>query len=320
MQIFWYTAYFRITGKRICMDWRSVKFDWNRARAFLVTAEEGSLSAAAKALDLTQPTLGRQVAALEQELGVALFERVGKGLELTPTGLDLVEHVRAMGDAASRLSLTASGQSEQVEGDICISATEMMAAYLLPPVIEKLWLLEPGIRIELIGSNQTSDLKRREADIAIRAYRPTQDDLIIRHLMLLEGYFYASPRYLDRLGRPKSIEELQVLDFVGFDRNTDRFRELLAEQDVHISENNFSVFCENSLVHWELTKQGVGIGVTQKEIGDAEPLVERVLPKKVVFSGEYWLVVHRELHMSRRVRRVFDFLVSELSIGTSSAQ
>ena len=117
------------------MDWRSVTFDWNRARAFLVTAEEGSLSAAARALGMAQPTLGRQVSALERELGVALFERVGRGLALTPSGLELVEHVRAMGDAASRVSLTASGQSQSVEGTIRIAVTDIYAVFVLPPIV-----------------------------------------------------------------------------------------------------------------------------------------------------------------------------------------
>ena len=129
------------------MDWKSIKFDWNRARAFLVTAEEGSLSAAARALGMTQPTLGRQVSALEEELSIVLFERVGLGLELTPTGLDLLEHVRAMGEAASRVSLTASGQSQNIEGTVCISASEVFSVFLLPPIIAKLRKLEPKINI-----------------------------------------------------------------------------------------------------------------------------------------------------------------------------
>ena len=134
------------------MDWRSVTFDWNRARAFLVTAEEGSLSSAARALGMAQPTLGRQVTALEQELGVALFERVGRGLALTPSGLELVEHVRAMGDAARRVSLTASGRSQSIEGTICITATEVYAAFVLPPIAEKLRRSAPGITVEIVAS------------------------------------------------------------------------------------------------------------------------------------------------------------------------
>jgi DNA-binding transcriptional LysR family regulator len=122
----------------LCMDWRTVTFDWNRARAFLVTAEEGSLSAAARALGMTQPTLGRQVAALETELGVALFERAGRGLILTPSGLEMMDHVRAMGQAASGLSRVASGQSQSVEGLVSITAGEAISAYMLPPVLARM--------------------------------------------------------------------------------------------------------------------------------------------------------------------------------------
>ncbi|MCB1366969.1 MAG: LysR family transcriptional regulator, partial [Rhodobacteraceae bacterium] len=133
------------------MDWRTVNFDWNRARAFLVTAEEGSLSAAARALKLAQPTLGRQVAALEAELGVVLFERFGRGLQLTPAGHELMAHVREMGDAASRLSLAAFGQSDAMEGVVRISASDAYAGLLLPPILKRLAEAEPRITIEVLA-------------------------------------------------------------------------------------------------------------------------------------------------------------------------
>jgi len=166
---------------------------------------------------MAQPTLGRQVTALETELGVALFERGGRGLELTPSGLDLLEHVRAMGDAASRFSLTASGQSTSIEGSICITATEVVAAFVLPPILNRLRRLEPGIEVELIASNSTSDLKRREADIAVRAFRPTQSDLIARKVCDMRGHLYAATSYLHRLGNPASPEHFRDADFLGFD-------------------------------------------------------------------------------------------------------
>ena len=122
-----------------------MKFDWNRARAFLVTAEEGSLSAAARSLGMTQPTLSRQVDALEDELGLVLFERVGRGLVLTRSGLELLEQVRGMGEAATRVSLTASGQTQSIEGAICITASEVNSAFWLPPIIAKLRAAHPGI-------------------------------------------------------------------------------------------------------------------------------------------------------------------------------
>src|SRR3954447_21314158 len=164
------------------MDWRSVRFDWNRARAFLITAEEGSLSAAARALGLTQPTLGRQVDALEAELGVVLFERVGRGLTLTAGGLDLLEHVRAMAEAADRFALVASGQSQTLEGAVCITASEVISAFLLPPVLAQIRKKHPGIEIKLVATNEVRDLRRREADIAIRSGRPTDENLVTTRL------------------------------------------------------------------------------------------------------------------------------------------
>ena len=129
------------------MDWTPVGFDWNRARAFLVTAEEGSFSAAARALGQAQPTLGRQIAALEQELGVSLFQRVGNALELTPTGLELLEHVRTMSEAAGRISLSAAGKSMDIDGVVTLAASEAISAYLLPPIVKALRAAHPGIEV-----------------------------------------------------------------------------------------------------------------------------------------------------------------------------
>ncbi len=296
----------------IRMDWRSVKFDWNRARAFLVTAEEGSLSAAARALGMAQPTLGRQVTALEQELGVALFERVGRGLALTPSGLELVEHVRAMGEAASRVSLTASGQSQSIEGTIRITTTEVYAAFVLPPIIAKLRPLAPGITIEIVASNAVSDLRRREADIAIRNGRPTDPDLIAKKVKDDLAQLYATPAYLDRIGNPSSLAGFSQADFIGFDDNKPLLDGLNA-LGFSLTGRNFPVLTGSHLVHWELVKQGLGVGVMPIRTGDAEPLVRRILPTMDPIEVPVWLVAHRELRTSRRVRLVFDFLFDELS-------
>ncbi|WP_020407455.1 LysR family transcriptional regulator [Hahella ganghwensis] len=294
------------------MDWRSIKFDWNRARAFLITAEEGSLSAAARAMGMSQPTLGRQVAALEEELSVALFERGPKGLELTPHGIELLEYVKAMGEAANSLSLAASGQANSIEGNIIISATEVMSAFVLPKIIRKLKRLHPGIKVEIIASNSASDLKRREADIAIRNFRPTQPDLIAMRQGDLMAALYATPEYLEQLGHPKSPEEFSDAHFLGFITNNDAYIEALVEQGFRLNEQNFPLTTDDHLVHWEMTKQGLGIGVMTVDVGDRDPTVERILPDYEVFKGEVWLVSHRELKMNLRVRTVFDFLAKEL--------
>jgi len=296
------------------MDWRAVTFDWNQARAFLVTAEEGSLSAAARALKISQPTLGRQVSALEKALGVSLFERSGRGLKLTPSGSDLLEHVRAMGAAANDLSLNATGRSKALEGSVRIAASEMMSALVLPALLRKLRLRYQRIQIEIIASDGVSDLKRREADIALRFYSsgPKDPDLIGKKVGSSTGRLYATPAYLARLGAPITELTLQRADFIASD-DTDLYIKHLNKRGLSLSQANFAVRAANSLVQWELTKQGVGIGVMPEALADNEPGVVRVLPDFPPFHGELWIVAHRELRASRRIRAVFDFLAKELS-------
>ncbi|WP_291361521.1 LysR family transcriptional regulator [Devosia sp.] len=305
---------------RIRMDWRSVKFDWNRARAFLVTAEEGSLSAAARALGMTQPTLGRQVDALEEELGVVLFERAGRGLVLTPSGLELLDQVRRMGEAATGVSLTASGQTQSVEGSIRITASEIEALTLLPPIIAKLRREAPGINIEVLGSNVAADLRRREADIAIRSFRPTEPELIAKKIRESTARLFASSDYLDRLGRPVTLEKVNGADFIGYEP-PDTFVHSLNEMvGLSVSRTNLKVISPSTAMHWELVKLGVGLSVIPDRLGDAERGVERVLDgvaKPLVFPT--WLTTHRELNTSRRVRFVFDFLADELAVPAATS-
>jgi DNA-binding transcriptional LysR family regulator len=293
-----------------CMDWRSVSFDWNRARAFLVTAEEGSFSAAARALDAAQPTVGRQVAALEKELGITLFERVGTRLELTSAGVDLAEHVRAMGDAATRVSLSATGRASSVTGSVCITASEVISAHLLTPILARLRLEHPGIEIEVVASNVVRDLHRREADIAIRNVRPGQPDLVARKIRDSRAHLYASPAYLKRVGRIASPADLARVEIFAFDR-TDIMIDGLRALGAEVTRRQFPIVTASHLVQWELCKQGVGICIMMAEIGDAEPRVRKLLPE-VAIPVPVWLVCHRELRTSRRIRLVFDRIAEAL--------
>lgn len=294
------------------MDWKTITFDWNRARAFLVTAEEGSLSAAARALNMTQSTLGRQVTALEQELSVSLFEKVGRSLVITPVGLELIEHVRTMGEAANKLSLSASGKSTALEGNVCISAAESMAVLILPPLLVKLRAQQPGIELEIIATNASSDLRRREADIAIRNFQPTHSELIARKLNQSHVYLYATPQYLQKIGNPSGGAELENADFVGLVDNS-TYLVALKQIGIEPGANNFPYKTESHLTHWSLVKEGAAIGAMPELIGDKEPLVQRVSDKIPPLPLHTWIVAHRELRTSRRIRTVFDFLVNELN-------
>ena len=186
------------------MDWRAVTFDWNRVRACLATTEEGSLSAAARALRPTQPKLGRPVETLEQGLGVALFERHGRGLRPRPAGLDLLTHARRMGDGAGDLALAVAGLSDGLDGEV--SASGIYAARLLPPILARLHAAHPGLRIEVVADNALTDLRPRLADIAVRNVRPDDPDLIGRKLRDASARLYAASSLLDRLGRPSMPE------------------------------------------------------------------------------------------------------------------
>ncbi len=286
--------------------------DWNQLRAFLATAQAGSLSAAARQLGLTQPTLSRQVAAIEQRLGVTLFERVGKGLALTSTGHELLEHARAMGAAADALSLVASGRSQAPGGVVSVSASDAVAAYLLPPMVRRLREQEPGIAIEVIASNALSDLLRREADIAIRHVKPEQPELIARLVREATAGFYASRDWVQVHGHPRTAEEAAALPFVGAERDG-RYLTYLQQHGLPVKEGNFSCYAEHSVAHWALVRQGMGIGAMMEEIACQTPDVVRVLDDVPPVRFPIWLVSHRELRTARRIRVVFEALAEGLS-------
>jgi DNA-binding transcriptional LysR family regulator len=310
----WCIPQIGIRGMQLCMEWKKSGFNWNNARAFLVVAEEGSFSAAARALGLAQPTLGRQVTALEEELGIALFERVGHNLVLTATGQDLVDHVRAMSEAATRFALTAAGQAQTIDGVVRIAASEAVAAYLLPPIVDELRSKHPGMQLELVVSNSFSDLRRREADIAVRHSRPQGDDLVARLVKEKStAHLYAAPSYLERIGHPRTPEELAARgQVVAFDE-MDRFKKGLRALGLPFGDECFSVRTDNHLVQWELAKRGVGMCVMMEEVGDHEPLVVRALPDFAAgVTFPTWLTSHRELKTSRRMRVVFDLLAERL--------
>jgi DNA-binding transcriptional LysR family regulator len=294
------------------MNWRSVNFDWNHIRAFLVTAEEGTLSAAAKSLGLTQPTLSRQVCALETELSLMLFERVGQRLVLTNSGLELLEHAREMGNAALDFSLAATGQSQKIEGNVIISASELTAAYMLPKIIAKLRREEPGIEIEVVVTNEPSDLKRREADIAIRSFHPKQNDLIAKKLGEEIIWLYGTKEYLDKLLPITDYSELKEIQIIGFDHSNSVI-DLLNKQGWKLSKKNFSLMTTCQLLQLALCKEGEGVVFFPEKMGDQEPSLVRAFEHMgPIMTLPIWLVCHQELRTSLRVRRVFDFIATEL--------
>ncbi len=293
------------------MNWQAINFDWNQARAFLATAQEGSLSAASRALGLTQPTLGRQVSALEDTLGVTLFERVGRSLVLTDAGRELLKHVRGMGDAAGQLSMAASGQSQQIDGHVAITATDIMSVHYLPPILKKLRDIAPGIEVTVVSSNSVQNLMRREADIAIRHSRPTEPDLIARLIGEMSGHLFATPEYLARMGWPETAEDISRCDFIGYDDHA-QMVELLNAQGLSLTRKNIRYSSANGVAAWAMVREGLGIGAMSQDGARIAPEVQMVFPQMAV-PFPVWLIAHRELHTSKRIRLVYDLLAKEFS-------
>ena len=286
-------------------------FNWSNARAFLATAEAGTFSGAARQLNLTQPTLGRQVAAFEAELGVMLFERLGRRLALTEAGRDVLEHIQTMAAAADRVALIAAGRSQDVEGQIRITASDIMCAWVLPPLMRRLRRRAPRLRIDLVAANDIRDLMRREADIAIRHVRPEQPELIAKLVRDGRGNFYASTSYLEARGQPRGLEDLARHDFIHFG-DPARMIEYLTPYGLPLTEESFTIGSENGVVGWELAREGLGIAAMSEDVGDATPDMHRILPEMAPITFPYWLVTHRELHTSQRIRLVFDMLAEFL--------
>jgi DNA-binding transcriptional LysR family regulator len=237
---------------------------------------------------------------------------VGKAMALTPTGLDLLEHARAMGAAAEALRLAATGRSQAVGGVVSVSATDAVVAHLLPPLVRQLREQEPGIAIEVISSNAFSDLLRREADIAIRHVKPEQPDLIARLIREPVANFYASEDWVKVHGHPRRAEEAAHLPFVGSDRSG-QYLAFLRQHGLPLSEANFSCYADHSMAQWALVRAGMGIGAMMDKIARDTPGIVQVLDDVPPVRFPIWLVTHRELRTSRRIRVVFEALAQGLA-------
>lgn len=292
------------------MNWDAVTFDWNQVRAFLVTAEERSLSAAARALGQTQPTLSRQVAALERKLGVRLFERTRQSMVLTIAGRELLDHVRVMGDAAMRFSLAAAGQDQAVEGRVVIAATDGVAAMVLPAILKRIREVAPRIKIDIRTSIELSDLGRREADIAIRHDRSEQPDLISKKVGEVTAFLCASRDYLNSLGPVRTLDDLSHAHFIGLG-DDERMIVGLRTIGLNLTPDDFAVSTPSGVVIRELVRKALGIAIMPHD-ASLLPEIVPVLPDQFSVAVPIWLTAHRELQTSRRIRVVFDILAHEL--------
>ena len=288
------------------MQFRMDTLDWTLTRSFLAVAETGSLTRAARRLGLSQPTLSRHITDLETRLG-PLFHRQPRGLAPNDTALALLPHAKAMEEAAARLSLAAAGREEAPTGTVRITASRVVSFYILPAILADLRHAEPGIDIDLVPSDTSENLLMREADIALRMYRPDQAEVITAHVTDLPFGIYAAHSYIARHGAPQSFEELLRHDMIGFDRS-DLMLRMMAEMGIQRQRSDFPIRCDDQLVYMALLRAGLGIGGMQTIIARQAPDLVRLVPDLPLPPLPVWITAHQALRHTPRIRRVFDHL------------
>lgn len=281
--------------------------DWTLLRSFLAVIDTGSLSAAAARAGATQPTLSRHIRDLEASLGVNLFRRSVKGLEPTEAALGLVDDARAMGAAAEALALKAQGKSEAISGTVRLTTSVVVANLILPPILVRLRRAEPLIQVEIVASDTAQNLLRRDADIALRMFDPTQGALIARKLGDTPLGLFGAKSYLERAGRPSKVADLLDHDVIGFDRNDDMLRGFAA-MGFPVTRTQFPLRCDDQMVCWNLLLAGAGLGFAQRLIGDGQGGLERLDIGMDLPALPIWMVMHEEVRSNARIRRVADFL------------
>ncbi|UAJ11767.1 LysR family transcriptional regulator [Glacieibacterium megasporae] len=285
--------------------------DWALYRTLLSVLDEGSLSAAARVLGLTQPTVGRHIDALEAALGVDLFIRSQRGLEPTDLAFSLHAQAQVMATAAAALLRTASGTAGEVSGIVRISTSDVVGVEHLPPVLTRLRRAHPALVIELALTDRVSDLLAREADIAIRMTEPTQGALLARRLPSIDLGFHAHSDYLAAAGTPASVGELPAYTLIGYDTDTRALRAMAATLPT-LDRAGFAFRADSNLAQLGMIRAGFGIGFCQTAIACRDPALVRVLPE-ITLPLPLWIVMHEDLKTTTRYRVVFDALADGFS-------
>jgi DNA-binding transcriptional LysR family regulator len=283
---------------------------WELYRSFLGVLTEGSLSGAARALGVAQPTVGRHIVALEKALGVVLFTRSQAGLMPTEAALALRTHAETMESTAAALERAAANQGKGVRGVVRVTASEVIGVEVLPTIIAALCHKHPELKFELVLTNRVQDLLLREADIAVRMTAPQQKQLIARHIGHIELGLYASTQYVERFGKPGSMEELLRHPLIGFDKPT-AFIRSIANRIPAFKPEYFSVRTDNDVAQLSLIRSGAGIGFCQVPLARRDSLI-RILPKQYQLKLDTWITMHEDLRYSPGCRATFDALVEGL--------
>ncbi|WP_428682618.1 LysR family transcriptional regulator [Reyranella sp.] len=284
---------------------------WDVYRTFEAVLREGSLSGAARALQLTQPSVARHIDALEKAIGVTLFMRTPRGLSPTDAALELKPFAELLASTSAALLRTAEGRLGEVRGTVRISASEVVGIEHLPAILTRLRRRHPALTIELSLSNALDDLLQRKADIAIRMVRPEQKALVAKRIGFIQVGLHAHRDYLARRGVPASMDDLRDHDLIGYDAETPAIR-AIAQKYPALDRGAFALRVDSDVAQLSAIRAGFGVGICQVPIAASESDLVRVLPRAFTVNLETWIAMHEDLRSSARCRAVFDALAEEL--------
>ena len=285
--------------------------NWAWYRTFLKVLETGSLSAAGRAMGLTQPTVGRHIDSLEAALGLRLFTRSFDGFAPTDAAVELKPYAMGLASTAAALRRMASGHRSSVRGVVRLTASEVIGVEVLPPILAALHAEHPELVIELVLSNRIDDLLHREADIAVRMVPPTQDALIAKRVGSIEAGLYAHARYLAARGTPTSMEALSGHTMIGYDDENAYIRKFQAQFPM-FSRGSLAFRADSDLAQLAAIRAGFGIGVCQSGLAARDPSIVRVLKHRFALKMDTWIAMHEDLRDSPRCAVTFAALAAGL--------
>lgn len=286
--------------------------DWAWYRSFLAVLDAGSLSAAARALGLTQPTLGRHIDQLEKALGLKLFVRSVDGFAPTEAALDLHTYASSIASNAAALRRAAASHGDGVRGTVRVSASDMIGVEVLPPILARLRARHPALVVELVISNAVDDLLRRQSDIAVRHVPPAQEALIARRVGGIELGLHAHRDYLAAHGTPRTLDELAEHALIGPDGDSVLVRKLQAQYPM-LQRARLALRSDNNLAHLAAIRAGYGIGACQSALAARDPSIVRVLRTDFSIMLDTWIAMHVDLRLTPRCAVTFAAIVEGMT-------
>ncbi|MDR3368573.1 LysR family transcriptional regulator [Rhodoferax sp.] len=284
---------------------------WELYRSYLSVLKEGSLSGAARAMGIAQPTVGRHIDALEKSLGINLFTRSQHGLLPTEAALALQGFAQTMSSSAAAFKRAAESQGAGIQGTVRITASEMIGLEVLPPILAELQMEHPRLKLELVLTDRIQDVLKREADIAVRMAPPQQEQLIARRVGAVKLGLHAHQSYLARRGTPKSLADLSQHTLIGFDEETPFIRE--ARKGFPLWQRDaFAVRADSDMAQLAMLRAGGGIGICQLPIAARTPELVHLLPEHFAMELQTWLTMHEDLRHTPCYKLTFAALLQGL--------